>query len=163
VSRISLSVEETDPADAAEIAVLLQRSILELCVADHGNDPKKLDPWLANKTPNSVCRWIAAPGCLLSACLKDNTGRRIAGVAMGNEAGEVLLNYVHPEMRYSGVSKALMAAVEGYFVGRGLVHARLTSTRTAERFYRSIGYVETGKIDLHRGMPVLPFQKDLQS
>ena len=40
-----------DPPAACEV---LRRSIAELFVADHGNDPEILGRWLANKTPEIV-------------------------------------------------------------------------------------------------------------
>jgi len=158
---ISFSLETARASDAAEIALLLQRSIRELCIADHGNDPQKLDPWLANKTPDAARNWIAAPGRVICAAQCGVSARWIVGVAMGNETGEVLLNYVHPAARHCGISKALMLALEGYFDAMGCQKARLTSTKTAERFYRSIGYAEIGEPSSHRGMPVRSFEKDL--
>jgi len=162
VGRISVSVEAAKPDDAQEIAVLLQRSIRELCTADHGNNPDKLTPWLANKNAATVCKWIAAPGFFVSAIRRDETDRRVVGVAMGNETGDVLLNYIHPDVRFCGVSKVLMEAVERYFVDRGLCKARLTSTKTAERFYGAIGYVQTGNPGTQGSTAARTYEKVLQ-
>ncbi len=48
-------------ADAEQAASVLRRSISELCVADHGDDPGVLGQWLRNKTPDTVRVWIEAP------------------------------------------------------------------------------------------------------
>ncbi|MCX2722832.1 GNAT family N-acetyltransferase [Roseibium salinum] len=154
-----LTVVPSSSTDAQEIAILLQRSITELCVADHGSDPDKYGPWLANKTAENVRGWIEAPGRVFSAL--DGHGR-VIGVAMGSTDGEVLLNYVLPEARFSGVSKRLMRAVENYFVERGLTVSRLKSTQTAAWFYRSIGYVETGEKEERKAMTFRQFEKALQ-
>lgn len=146
-------------ANAREIAILLRRSITELCVADHGGDPERYGPWLANKTTENVEAWINGPGRVFSA---HDRGGKVIGVAMGSTDGEVQLNYVLPEARFSGVSKMLMRAVEDYFVARGLTVSRLKSTETATRFYRSIGYAETGEVEIRRAMTFRQFEKGLQ-
>lgn len=144
--------------DSEEIANLLRRSIRELCQADHQIDPDRVEPWLKNKTADNVERWIHGPGRVFSAM---DLQRSVIGVGMGSPEGEVLLNYVATEARFSGVSKMLMRAVEDYFRDRGLTTSVLQSTGTAENFYRSIGYVETGQAELHRGMICRKFEKAL--
>ncbi|MES0882200.1 GNAT family N-acetyltransferase [Roseibium sp. SCP14] len=144
--------------DAEEIAVLLRRSIIELCQNDHGNSPERYEPWLKNKTAENVERWIRGPGRVFSAV---DQNRRVVGISMGTPDGEVVLNYVLPEARYCGVSKMLMNAIEDYFRDRGLSSSILNSTCTAENFYRSIGYSETGRVELHREMMCRQFRKAL--
>ena len=39
-------------ADAQAMSDLLVASITALCVADHGNRPEAVVPWLSNKTPD---------------------------------------------------------------------------------------------------------------
>jgi GNAT superfamily N-acetyltransferase len=51
---------------------------------------------------------------------------------------------VYPDVRFSGVSRALLKALEARARKRGAILCRLESTETARRFYRSNGYVETG-------------------
>ena len=57
---------------------VLRRSIVELCVADHRNDPKILAQWLANKRPCIVASWVAQPGQL-----PDGRGRGEEILAVG--------------------------------------------------------------------------------
>ena len=66
----------------------------------------------------------------------------IVAVGMVTDAGEVLLNYVSPDARLSGVSRALLKALEDR--EHGAILCRLESTETARRFYHSNGYIETG-------------------
>ena len=54
-----------------------------------------------------------------------------------------MLNYVAPEARFTGVSKALLAEMESKAQSIGLPHCTVESTMTAERFYRSAGYSES--------------------
>ena len=48
-------------ADAHSIVTVIRRSISELCVADHHNDPGVLGRWLENKTAANVRTWIESP------------------------------------------------------------------------------------------------------
>ena len=64
----------------------------------------------------------------------------ILGVGAGTAAGNVTLNYVSPDARYSGVSKAILAALERYLREQGNTRSTLISTRTAYQFYRAAGY-----------------------
>ena len=60
------------------------------------------------------------------------------------DEGEITLNYVSPDVRFRGVSRALLGALEARAVQRGNVRCTLTSTETARRFYHANGYVEDG-------------------
>jgi hypothetical protein len=55
-----ISLRPAVAADAAAVAMLLRASIEQLCAEDHGGRPEILDPWIGNKTPDNVDRWIAA-------------------------------------------------------------------------------------------------------
>ncbi len=118
---------------------MLRRSIIELCEADHGNDPQFLSRWLANKTPENVAAWIADAGNFVYVAVD---GGRIAGVAAMTRAGLVTLNYVSPDARFRGVSKALLAELERKAAELGLAQCSLESTKTARRFYEAAGYRE---------------------
>ena len=60
------------------------------------------------------------------------------------DAGEITLNYVSPDARFRGVSRALLGALEARAVARGNTRCTLTSTETARRFYHAVGYTEIG-------------------
>ena len=51
-------IAESRDADAA--VRVLRRSITELCVADHHDDPTTLQKWLENKTVENFHSWLAA-------------------------------------------------------------------------------------------------------
>jgi GNAT superfamily N-acetyltransferase len=127
--------------DAAAACEVLRRSIAELCAADHHNDPAILGRWLANKTPEIVASWIAKPGNSLLVAVEQDT---ILGVGSVTDAGEITLNYVSPDARFRGVSRALIGALEDLAMQRGNVRCHLTSTETARGFYRDVGYREDG-------------------
>jgi GNAT superfamily N-acetyltransferase len=136
-----MEIREARPADAPGACQVMRRSIAELCIADHHNDPEILRRWLANKTPEIVSSWITnLSGTMLLAV----EGDAILAVGSVTDAGEVRLNYVSPDARFRGVSRALMRALETRAREKGVSTCRLTSTETAHRFYLALGYVDDG-------------------
>lgn len=134
-----MKIRAAHAEDAMEISALLRRSIVELCQADHHDQPKLLADWLQNKTPENVARWIAhRKSCLLVALAGDGIAA-VGGITM---EGEIILNYVLPEARFQGHGKALLRALEQWAVGKGLTRCALNSTATAHRFYRAAGYAD---------------------
>ena len=129
------------PDDADAACDVLRKSISELCVADHGNDPALLNDWLANKTPENVATWARLPENSLLLAVE---GDAILAVGAVTDAGEITLNYVAPAARFRGISRALLRALESRAAARGNSHCTLTSTDTAQHFYRLAGYVDDG-------------------
>lgn len=127
--------------DAPAACQVLRRSIIELCVDDHHNDPEILEKWLANKTPGIVATWITNPRNTLLLAVEHSA---ILGVGSVTDAGEITLNYVSPEARFRGVSRALIAALEDRARQHGNARCHLSSTETARAFYVSAGYTQDG-------------------
>ena len=100
--------------DAAACAVL-RRSITELCRADHGGDAILLGKWLSNKTVENLTRWIMQTHFVVA-----EERETILGVAAMNASGKITLNYVSPEARFRGVSKALVQQLESKARALGL-------------------------------------------
>ena len=48
---MSFSVRRAEPDDVLAMSRVLTASIIELCAADHGNDPAAIAAWTRNKTP----------------------------------------------------------------------------------------------------------------
>jgi GNAT superfamily N-acetyltransferase len=120
---------------------VLRQSISELCGADHRNDPVIFRRWLANKTPEIVASWIIRSGSSVLVTVEDGS---ILAVGCVTNAGEITPNYVLPDARFRGVSRAVVTALEARALERGADRCTLISTETARRFYRSAGYVEYG-------------------
>jgi GNAT superfamily N-acetyltransferase len=139
---------------------VLRRSISELCTADHGNDPVILAQWLSNKTPEIVASWMTAPNNLVLVAVEGDT---ILAVGAVTDAGEVTLNYVSPDARFRGVSRALLRALEARARERGSVRCTLHSTETARRFYLANGYAIDGSPDHKHGAGGYPMWKRLAS
>src|SRR5262245_25531007 len=135
----TMHVRDAREQDADAACCVLRRSISELCVLDHQGDPATLERWLANKAPDNVRQWIGKHHVLV-AVERDV----ILGIAAMNASGHVLLNYVSPDARFRGVSKALLQDLEARATSLGLSRVTLQSTATASRFYRAAGYTASG-------------------
>ena len=64
-------VRDAVPEDAAAACQIMRRSIAELCLANHRNDPAILERWLSNKAPEIFKSWIRPDNTLLVA-VEDN-------------------------------------------------------------------------------------------
>ena len=105
LNHSAMQIREAQIEDAVEACQILRRSIVELCRADHQDDPGALEKWLNNKTPDNVRSWIAHPDSYVFVATEDTT---IVGVGAVTSGGEITLNYVSPDARFQGVSKALL-------------------------------------------------------
>jgi GNAT superfamily N-acetyltransferase len=110
---------------------------MDLCEEDHRNDEQFLAHWLANKTPGNIVVWITDSHVFLA----EEKGQ-VVGVAALTGSGYITLNYVAPEARFRGVSKALLRALENKARELGCQACTLESTKTADLFYRAAGYRE---------------------
>jgi GNAT superfamily N-acetyltransferase len=136
-----MHVRDAREQDAEEACSVVRRSISELCSLDHQGDPRTLDLWLANKTPANMQRWIREHHVLVAVASEASA---ILGVAALTSSGEIILNYVSPDARFSGVSKALVGGLEARATKLGIARLTLESSATAVRFYGTIGYTECG-------------------
>lgn len=154
-----ISVRRATSADVPEMSRVLTASVRDLCAVDHGNDPDRVARWVANKTIAGVTAMLANPEGRMFVAEHDGT---IAAVGAVNTAGDVTLNYVDPAHRFTGVSKALLAAMEDDLRTGDVVTGTLVSTRTARRFYESAGWVAADEPQDHAGMLCYPMTKTLK-
>jgi GNAT superfamily N-acetyltransferase len=137
-----MEIRDARVEDAEAACLVMRRSIAELCEADHKNDGTILERWLGNKTPEIFASWISQSGNSLLVAVQDNN---ILAVGSVTDTGEITLNYVSPDVRFRGISRALLQALEARARERGNTRCTLTSTETALRFYRSNGYTTDGR------------------
>jgi hypothetical protein len=71
---MQLVIRDAKEEDAIAGCDVMRRSIAELCISDHQNDPVILNKWLGNKTPEVFRKWIAQPGFAVA-----NAGQRENG------------------------------------------------------------------------------------
>lgn len=153
-----ITIRAAMKGDANCMSRTLVSSISELCFADHRGDPKLLANWTANKTPENITGWI---GNLRVSLFIAEIDGRCAGVGGISTDGEIILNYVDPEHRFCGVSSALLAHMETELQKLGFQEGRLTSTKTARRFYRDLRWVDVGNAETEMGIEGYPMKKKI--
>lgn len=125
--------------DEAEAAIdLVRRSITQLCVEDHQNDFMTMEGWLCNKSAKNMRAWIETPG---SFAFVAERGGALVGVGVYTGAGDLLLLYVAPEARFSGVSAALLKHMEDSARALRLPSLHVSASRAARRFFLERGYL----------------------
>ena len=144
--------------DAEAACEVLRRSIMECCTEDHLNDQARLEPWLSNKTPDNVRQWIRTQGSYAIVAEVDGA---VVGVAMMLESGDITLCYLVPEVRFTGVGKALLAELESKAFQLGLPALTLNSTKTAHAFYIRNGFESSGAPSFWHGIDCYPMVKAL--
>ncbi len=133
-----MRIREARLEDAEAVCDLLRRSITELCRADHNDDRDILANWLHNKTPENIRGWIMDKDNY--GCVAEDASLMAVGAITGT--GVITLNYVAPEARFKGASRAILGALETRAKDLGLERCTLESTITAHQFYVSAGYRE---------------------
>jgi len=148
------------PTDAEAACNVLRRSITECCVEDHHNEPEALSVWLQNKTPENVAGWFAARENFSIVAAAEE---QIMGVGLLTATGELALCYVLPEVRFKGVGKALLNAIESHALQAGRTEIHLSSTSTAKTFYLRHGFMHRGAPELECGIRAFPLTKRLDA
>jgi GNAT superfamily N-acetyltransferase len=157
-TSFNMHVRDACEQDAEICCSVVRRSIIELCILDHEGDAASLELWLANKTAANMRRWIREHHVLVAV-----DGTAIAGVAAMTSSAEIILNYVSPDARLRGVSKALLRGLEARAANLGMPLLKLQSTATALRFYKALGYTACGAPTKGFGLTMgQPMQKRLR-
>jgi N-acetylglutamate synthase-like GNAT family acetyltransferase len=129
-----MQIREATVEDAVEACQVVRRSIAELCHADHQDDPIVLEKWLNNYTFNNMRSWISDPDSYVVVATE---GAAIIGVGAITSSGEITLNYVSPDVRFRGVSKAILKQLEA----RALELGNNTCGLTAQRLRAAFTYL----------------------
>ncbi|NOE32201.1 MULTISPECIES: GNAT family N-acetyltransferase [unclassified Ruegeria] len=143
--------------DVFDISRVLIRSITQLCVADHSNDPDHLKEWTTNKDPETIRGWFKSGSQIWVA---EHEGR-VAAVGGLFETGKITLLYVDPGHVGSGVGAALLNRLEQQLAACGCTEAHLDATRTARKFYLRHGWEDTGRCSDRQDLSCLAMRKSL--
>ncbi len=133
-----MNIRPALPSEAEAAIELVRRSITQLCVEDHQNDPMTLQGWLANKSAKNMRAWIETPGSFAFVAERDGA---LAGVGVYTGAGDLMLLYVEPDARFSGISSALLQHMEDSARTLRLPSLHVSASRAARRFFMERGYV----------------------
>lgn len=155
---MNIAVRRAEPDDIPAMSRVLTASIIELCAADHGNDPAAIAAWTRNKSPEGVAVMVGNPNLLMFVA---EARGGIGAVGAVTRTGEIALNYVAPDMRFLGLSKALLARLETELQTLGFKEGRLEATVTAQRFYERAGWRLEGPQASGREVNGYPMKKAL--
>jgi putative acetyltransferase len=139
---MGIDIRQATPGDAQEACALLRRSIEEGCVADHARREDVLQPWLSNKTPQTVATWLSSPSNYAVVAV---LGQQLAGLALLTQGGKLALCYVMPGILRSGIGSAMMRAVEAQARAWDIGKLHMHSPASASGFFERLGYVNAGK------------------
>jgi GNAT superfamily N-acetyltransferase len=152
------AIRSAGQADAAAACSVLRRSISECCTEDHRNDAAILAAWLGNKTPATVETWfLSSSNYSLVATFEGD----MVGVGMLTRAGKIVLCYVTPEVRFTGIGKDLLLALEAQAREWGIRTVQVASTTTARSFYLRNGYLPGATSRSAFGIEALSFTKNI--
>ena len=154
-----ITLRHAVPDDADVVVDILRALVFDLCFADHNNVSELITFRLANKTTSNVRTWIEGAGF---SVITEEQGRPV-GVGMVTPSGEITLNYVTPDARFRGVSKAILAALKNHLHQEGGSRVTLSSTQTAHSFYVAAGYVDKGEPKSWGGLKLFPMVKASRS
>ncbi|UJW84297.1 GNAT family N-acetyltransferase [Devosia sp. SL43] len=133
-----LTIRLAEHDDCVVMNEIRADSIIELCRPDHGDDPATVLRWVNNQSVETFRQLLVRPDVTLIVAECESVVVAVGGI----NGDKVTLNYVHPDHRFRGISKALMVALEAAMVAGGVVRGRLDSTATARDFYRGIGWID---------------------
>src|SRR5947209_3763257 len=120
-----MRTRDARPEDSLAMSRVLIESIARLCHPDHRGDSAIVESWTANKTPEDLVGWLTNPSNHIYVIEDDG---EILCVGAFSDAGEIQLNYVAPQARFSGVSKTMLENLEDEMRECGIRDARLNST-----------------------------------
>ena len=156
-ANTNVTVRPANAADAIDCSTVLCASIRKLCIPDHKGDEQTIARWLENKTPETLQSWIESAEATIYVAEIEG---EIVGVG-GLSGSEVALNYVSPDHRNRGVSRTMLKTLERELLNRGIRTAVLTSTATAQEFYRRNGWLDSGEPVESLGVMGYPMSKAL--
>lgn len=157
---MNVNTRKATTEDAQAVCIVLRRSITECCVEDHHNNPELLSAWLQNKTPENVSAWFASNENFSVVAI---SGKQVMGVGLLTKSGNLALCYTLPEVRFTGIGKALLRAMESHAVQAGFNEIYLSSTATAKAFYLRNGFVQSGPPEVEFDIQTFPLIKRLGS
>ncbi len=126
------------PTEAKRMAEIMRSSVRTLCTRDYS--PAELEAWVPEKM--DMKKFNASLLKSVSWVMAD--GNKIAGFANIERDGYVNRLFTHPDYTGRGIASALLNTAAEWARKRGLKRIFLSSSKTAEGFYKKKGFRITG-------------------
>ncbi|QSG83841.1 GNAT family N-acetyltransferase [Acinetobacter indicus] len=105
------------------------------CSLDHQHREIKIQRLLENKNQENLLLLMHYNNCWVY-----ELQHQVVGFILASDQGEVLMNYVAPDVQQRGIGKLLLNEVLHYYQQRQMKRIVLASTRTALPFYQKYGF-----------------------
>ncbi len=142
--------------DVFDLSRVLNRSITQLCKADHQDDPQAIAQWTANKDPATIRDWITSGSQIW---LAEHAGK-VAAVG-GVRGEEITLLYIDPDHTGLGIGAVMLKRLEQELLDSGCSKGYLQATRTAQGFYLRYGWKATGQCCERKDLSCFAMRKSL--
>jgi GNAT superfamily N-acetyltransferase len=146
------------PTDAAAISALVRNLIAESLVDPEGEQARR---FLATLEPLGVATCILMPSRFYAVA---EVNGAVEGMIMVRDAHHVGQFFVSPAHQGAGIGSALWCfalANAKQAGGSGAVTVR--SSVAAEPFYRKLGFVSTGPVEVQQGFRFVPMRREAGS
>ncbi|WP_374663253.1 GNAT family N-acetyltransferase [Acinetobacter sp.] len=139
-------IRESRIEDIPEIIRVIHESVRS-CIQDHQRNESEIQIWLEKTSQSNLLLWI-----LYNDSWVYIENDQIAGFIMVNDQGEILLNYIRPEMQLQGIGTALLMNMIDCLREKKIPQVSLDSTQTALPFYKKCGFQSPAMTNLN-GIP----------
>ena len=133
-----VKIREYRSADAAGVSRVIRTTMRISNSADYPMD--RLQPLIDYFSPENVEALNRERVCFVAEHTEEIVGTG------GLEGDELVTFFVLPDRQRSGIGSALLAAIEGSALERGLSWLRVGSSLAGATFYERQGYQRTGEI-----------------
>lgn len=121
-------------ADLDDLWALRTRAVRATCASHY--PPEVIDTWCATAAPASLPLLIQAGGAVVA----EDDGQVLGYAILNTATGEVDAAFVEPAHQGKGIALALVRALEGLALARGLPRMFLSASLNAVPFYERAGF-----------------------
>ena len=141
------------PADTEELGEVFRRSVREVASRDYR--PAQIEAWVL--APGETPAWAERMQNRVTFVAEE--AERLIGFIQYEPPDHIDMIYVHPERQRMGVASALLAALEGEAIRRGVKLLNVEASITSRPFFERRGYVVlTPQIVQARGQDFLNYR-----
>ncbi len=150
---VSFTIRPGAPADTEELGEVFRRSVREVASRDYR--PVQIEAWVL--APGETPAWAERMQNRITLVAEESG--RLIGFIQYEPPDHIDMTYVHPERQRMGVASALLTALEGEAIRRGVKLLNVEASVTSRPFFQHHGYVVlTPQIVQARGQDFLNYR-----